>query len=247
MGFMSRNPRVALTMRLELSTNRFYLGRDYCEALQAQGAVPFHVGLIPDRDYIAKVLEGADGVLLPGSDTDVDPALYGEEPHSAFKKNIPVKDRTDLLVLEEADRRGLPVLAICYGMQVLNVHRGGTLIQDIDIQVPGSYKHDQGVPLNRLSHRIEVISGSRLEEMGPEDGQRVNSHHHQAIKEVGRGLRVTARSSDGIIEAIENEDPGRFVVGVQWHPELSWKEDSFSNSIFAVFTGVCSTGAHVSR
>jgi len=236
---MSRNPRIALTMRLELSTNRFYLGRDYCEALQAQGGVPFHIGLIPDREYIASALEGADGVLLPGSDTDVDPSLYGEEPHSAFRKNIPVKDRTDLLVLEEADRKGLPLLAICYGMQVLNVHRGGSLIQDITSQIEGAYKHDQGEPLNRLSHRVEVTTGSRLHEMGPEEGQRVNSHHHQAVKELGRGLRISARSSDGIIEAVEDEETGRFVLGVQWHPELSWKEDSFSNKIFAVFTESC--------
>ncbi len=230
-------------MRLELSSDRFYLGRDYCEALQAQGAVPFHIGLIPDRDYIEAALADADGVLLPGSDTDVDPALYAEEPIAAFKRSIPVKDETDLLVLQVADEMNLPILAICYGMQVLNVHRKGSLIQDIESQLPGSYKHDQGLPLERLSHGVDIEIGSRLGSMQPAEGQRVNSHHHQAVKDVGQGLRVAARSSDGVIEAIECGDPSRFVVGVQWHPELSWKVDKFSESIFENFVEACRLSA----
>lgn len=230
-------------MRLELSTGRFYLGRDYCEALQAAGAVPFHLGLIPESEYISKALEGVDGVLLPGSDTDVDPHRYGEEPHSAFKRNIPVKDETDLLVLDEADRRGLPVLAICYGMQILNVHRGGSLIQDIERQNKGAFKHEQGEPLDRLSHRIGIDPGSRLAGMSPMEDQRVNSHHHQSVKEIGEGLFVSATSADGIVEAIESRDSERFVLGVQWHPELCWKDDRFSNELFKVFVEACAAKA----
>lgn len=228
-----------MTMRLELESRRFYLGKDYCEALQASGAVPFHIGLIPERAYISSVLDNADGVLLPGSDTDVDPHLYGEEPHFAFKKNIPIKDQTDILVLEEAEKRGLPILAICYGMQILNVHRGGTLVQDIGEQIEGAYKHDQGMPLERLSHGIEIEPGSRLAAISGHS-QRVNSHHHQSVKDEGEGLSVTARSGDGVIEAVEGTDPSRFVLGVQWHPELNWREDEFSKEIFKVFVEVCS-------
>ena len=117
-----------MTMRLELATRRFYLGRDYSEAVEAAGGTPFHIGLIPKREYISRMLADADGVLLPGSDTDVDPARYGSEPIPAFGRNIPEKDETDLLMLEEAESRGIPVLAICYGMQILNVYKGGTLI-----------------------------------------------------------------------------------------------------------------------
>lgn len=228
-----------MTMRLELSTDRFYLGRDYCEALHAAGASPHHIGLIPDRKYISDVLDSADGVLLPGSDTDVDPALYGEEPHKSFKRSIPVKDSTDILVLEEAEKRGLPILAICYGMQVLNVYRGGSLIQDIGSQVEGAFKHDQGKPLDRLSHRIEITDGSRLAGFLPGEGQRVNSHHHQSVKSIGERLAVTAMSTDGIVEAVEGTDPGNFLLGVQWHPELTYKFDRFSTEIFKAFVKAC--------
>jgi putative glutamine amidotransferase len=132
---MAYRPRIGLTMRLEFETRRFYLGRDYSEAVEAAGGLPVHIPLIPDKQFVCDLIEHLDGILLPGCDSDIDPAYYGEEPHLKLKKVVPEKDETDLLVLAEADRLNLPVLAICYGMQALNVFRGGTLIQDIDAQV----------------------------------------------------------------------------------------------------------------
>jgi putative glutamine amidotransferase len=205
-----------------------------------------HVGLIPDREFISRALEACEGVLLPGSDTDVDPHRYGEEPHAAFKRNISVKDETDLIVLEEAEKRNLPVLAICFGMQVLNVYRGGSLVQDIDSQIEGAYKHDQGRPLERLSHRIEIKPDSRLRWISEEGIEKVNSHHHQSVRAVGRDLFVSAVASDGVIEAIEDPRPDRFILGVQWHPELGWKEDRFSGDIFKAFVEVCRENAQKS-
>ena len=133
-------------MRLELETDRFYLSRHYSEAVEAAGGVPVHISLIPRPDYILAAMADLDGVLLPGSDSDIDPARYGAEPHPNLGSVHPIKDETDLLVLEEIEKRGLPLFAICFGLQALNVARGGTLIQDISSQFVGAIKHQQGAP-----------------------------------------------------------------------------------------------------
>ena len=226
-------------MRLEIETRRFYLGRDYCDAVEAAGGLPIHIPLIPKKEYISTLLEGLDGILLPGCDTDVDPAYYGEDPHPKLKKVVPEKDETDMLVLAQAERLRLPVLAICYGMQVLNVSRGGSLIQDIESQVPNSIQHEQGIPLERSSHSISIARDNILSAMAAGDKVKVNSHHHQAVRTTGKDLTAIAWANDGVIEGIEDTRPDRFVVGVQWHPELSWQFDDFSRRIFEGFVKRC--------
>ena len=260
--FMKKSPGIGLTTRLEIETNRFYLGRHYSEALEYYGAVPLHLGLIPKREYISESLKYLDGILLPGSDTDVNPLLYGEEPHRNLKKVIKEKDETDLMVLEEAEKLKMPVLAICYGCQSLNVSRGGTLFQDIQSQIDESLKHEQGIPLERNSHSIYIKEKSIIarlitksdandiiKEKTNNDKQIyntsvngkifVNSHHHQSIKKVGNNLEATAWANDSVVECIEDTREDRFVLGVQWHPELSWKTDFLSGKIFEKFTEEC--------
>src|ERR1043165_3560538 len=239
---LDKRPRIGLTMRLELETDRFYLGRDSSEALAGAGAVPLHIGLIPDADYIRAALNGLDGILLPGSDSDVDPLRYGRDPHRFLGRVVPVKDETDALVLAEIERLGMPLLAICFGMQILNVSRGGTLIQDIHSELPCAIKHEQGAPRDRPSHGVRLLPGSLLEELacaeeGVEGRERVlvNSHHHQAIERVGRELVASAWTSDGLVEALEDARPDRFTLAVQWHPEMGWKRDDLSLKIFSRF------------
>lgn len=234
-----RKPRIGITMRLELESNRFYLGRDYSEAIEGLGGIPIHISLIPNREYIAECLENLDGILLPGSDTDVDPIRFGEEPHSKLGRVIYEKEETDLLVLAEAEKRKLPVLGICFGMQILNVFRGGTLIQDLGSQVQECLKHQQGQPLERNSHSLEIAENSLLARLITLNDVRVNSHHHQAVKEVGNNLKATAWAKDGVIECIEDTRENQFVMGVQWHPELSWKTDELSRKIFETFIEEC--------
>lgn len=230
-----RRPRIGITMRIELETERFYLSRHYSEAVEAAGGVPLHLSLIPRREYIESALDQLDGVLLPGSDSDVDPLLYGREPHPQLGFVHPLKDATDLLVLEEIERRSLPLLAICFGMQVLNVSRGGTLIQDIRTEMPEAIKHQQGAPRDRRSHRVRFLESSRLALLAGSESALVNSHHHQALETVGRELAATAWTADGLIEAVEDVRAEHFVSGVQWHPEIGWQEDDFAQSIFKSF------------
>lgn len=223
-------------MRLEISTGRFYLGRDYSEAVEHFGAIPVHISLIPKKDYLENLVAGLDGVLLPGSDSDVDPHIYGEEPHPNLKNVVPVKDESEFIVLKTAEKHKIPLLAICYGMQALNVSRGGTLVQDIATQTDNPVKHEQGIPLGRNSHALDFDDRALIKELAA--GQpfvRVNSHHHQAVRSLGKNLRATAWAKDGVIECIEDTRPDRFVLGVQWHPELNWHTDRFSGGLFDYF------------
>lgn len=241
---MSGNrPRIGITMRLELQTDRFYLSRYYSEAIEAAGGAPVHISLIPKAEYVSAVMADLDGVLLPGSDSDIDPLRYGAEPHPNLGSVHPVKDETDLLVLDEIEKRRLPLFAICFGMQSLNVSRGGTLIQDIPSQLPKAINHQQGVPRDRPSHAITLAKSSLLLSLAADERALVNSHHHQAVDKVGRDLLATAWTSDGLIEAVEDSRPDRFTLGVQWHPELGWQQDHFSQTLFERFIAAAKANA----
>lgn len=227
-------------MRLELETDRFYLSRYYSEAVEAAGGAPVHISLIPESNYISALMENLDGILLPGSDSDVDPLRFNREPHPKLGTVVPLKDATDMLVLEELERRAMPLFAICFGMQILNVSRGGTLIQDIESQMPEAIKHQQGAPRDRQSHRVRLLEGSLLGELAGTERALVNSHHHQAIETVGRDLVATAWTADGLVEALEDPRAERFALAVQWHPEIAWERDDFSKTLFSRFVQAAS-------
>jgi putative glutamine amidotransferase len=207
----------------------------------AAGGVPVHIPLIPEPELIVELVERLDGLLLPGSASDVDPLRYGREPHARLGPVHPLKDETDLLVLKEAERRRLPLLAICFGMQVWNVYRGGSLIQDITSEVPKAHKHEQGAPRDRRSHGVKIRPESLLQSLAGEVEALVNSHHHQALGQIGEGLQASAWSSDGLVEAVEDTRDGRWALGVQWHPEIGWERDQLSSRIFRAFLNAAET------
>ncbi len=241
----AERPLIGITMRHELETERFYLARTYSEVVAAAGGVPVHISLIPDETYIRALTAHLDGVLLPGSASDVDPLRYGHEPHARLGNVHPLKDETDALVLAELERRALPLLAICFGLQIWNVVRGGTLMQDIESQLSGAIKHEQGAPRERRSHRVRLLPDSKLATLAAAESALVNSHHHQAIETVGRDLRATAWAADGLIEAMEDERADRWAVGVQWHPEIAWAGDDLSTHLFREF--VAAASQHVKK
>ena len=228
-------PLIGITTRHELEAERFYLARAYSEAVEGAGGVPVLIPLIPRRAYVGELFAALDGLLLPGSASDVDPLRYGREPHRELGCVHPLKDETDALAIEFAERRGLPVLAICYGMQALNVSRGGTLIQDITSEVPGSFKHEQGAPRGRRSHGVKLLPQGLPARLCGAERLLVNSHHHQAVETLGADLRATAWSADGLIEAFEDPREGKWVQAVQWHPEIEWAGDDFSRALFSAF------------
>jgi putative glutamine amidotransferase len=211
---------------------------DYEEAVRRAGGQPRVLDV--RRDTAAAVIGQVAGVLLPGGD-DVDPSRYGESPHPAFEAAEPGRDDFELDLLRRALEGDLPVFAICRGIQVLNVARGGTLVQDIATEVPSAGNHTVRDSPFAIAHEIWVTENSLLERLLEDrlDNEtcQVNSRHHQAVKAVGAGLVVTATAPDGIIEALE--DPGRrFCVGVQWHPENFYRTGEFSG-LFEGFVRAC--------
>src|SRR6266496_862181 len=228
-------PRIGIPMRIDYATERFYLSRHYSEAIEAAGGVPIHISLIPSEEYIAATLENVDGILLPGSDSDVDPLRYGQQPHQALGTVHAIKDETDLLVIAAGEKSQIPLLAICFGMQILNVYRGGALIQDIQAQLPGAIKHEQGTPRDRPSHSVRLLEESLFSTIAGSNDLLVNSHHHQGIEVIGRDLVATAWGPDGLVEALEGPGSDRLVRRVQWHLELGWNKDPFSQELFKRF------------
>jgi putative glutamine amidotransferase len=228
-------PLIGITTRLDLTQHTFYLRRYYAEAVAAAGGDPVYIPLLAEESYLHSLAARCDGLLLSGSNSDMDPRHYGEEPHLHLGNVCEERDQTDLLLLQFAEAKKVPLLAICFGAQSLAVARGGSLIQDLPSERAGVLKHDQGEPYARPSHQIKIAADSILAKLAGSETARVNSSHHQAIKEPGANLRITARALDGVIECVEDTRPDRFVLGVQWHPELGWDKDALSQAIFQRF------------
>ncbi|MBI3476578.1 MAG: gamma-glutamyl-gamma-aminobutyrate hydrolase family protein [Acidobacteria bacterium] len=216
-------PRIAIP--IPHSGDRAYAERalpQYEEAVRKAGGEPVRIELEQTPEQVRRQLAGCEGVLLPGSRADIDPAEYRAERHPKTAAADPKRDAVDRLLLEDAYRARKPILGICYGLQTLNVFRSGTLVQDIE----SSIKHEAGRTVSN-AHRAEVDPKSTLASIvGGEVDLAVNSSHHQSADEVGDGLRVVARSPvDGVIEALEGTVPGHFVLAVQWHPERSVNDE----------------------
>jgi len=206
----------------------------YCEALEASGATPVVVPLNETREDVARLLAGVQGILLPGSLFDVDPERYGEPRIAECGEADPARTAADELLLEDAFNLRKPVLAICAGTQTLNVWRNGSLVQHLTTPVD----HSPGRQVTE-AHPIEVAPDSRLAGIvgSGEAGEiQVNSSHHQAVRVPGDKLRVVAVSpGDGVIEAVELDSADHFVVGVQWHPERTYKQSAASRRIIDAF------------
>src|SRR5437868_2464716 len=213
------------------------IGITACSKLEDYRQSILHVGadirLLDSSMPVHDSLAGLDGHLLTGGE-DVSPALYGEAPHPQLGEVNPARDAYEIALIGEARARNLPMFAICRGIQVLNVAFGGSLVQDIPAELSGAIEHQLSVPQHEsyaLAHEVWLEADGLLavlmrERLSDGDSCEVNSRHHQAIKKVAQGLRVTATAPDGVVEAVE--DPAaRFCLGVQWHPENFWRTGEF--------------------
>jgi putative glutamine amidotransferase len=208
-------PVIGVTCDGDLEGRKFFLNRAYLDAVRDAGGIPIVLPAGP-QGSVDRYLEVIDGLLLTGGG-DVDPGFFGQEPREGLGRVLPERDEFELSLTRKVLQVGKPLLALCRGMQVLNVAAGGTLYQDIRQELPGCWQHDQRKPRFYPHHTVETVPGTLLAKLlGPT--ARVNSMHHQAVRTVGQGLKVSARAGDGIIEALEGTGKS-FVIGVQWHPE----------------------------
>jgi len=217
---MAREPLVGVTTSISVgqTPERAYVNSAYLHAVQQAGGVPV---LLPPQlspTSLERLVRGLDAVLLTGGG-DMDPASFGETPHHTLYDVAPARDALETSVTHMALEKKAPLLAICRGIQVLNVALGGSLHQDVGSDPGTEIQHSQKEARDQTTHKVTVTPGSRLAKVLGVDHVEVNSFHHQVIKAVGHGLTPVAWAPDQLIEGVELDDDSRFVLGVQWHPE----------------------------
>ncbi len=253
---IASRPRVGIPWRTTQEERE--LKRDkldfYFQAVRRAGAEPLEVSLKQSPEQLAHQLGELDAFVLPGSPADVDPARYGASRHRKTETLDPNRDATDVAILAHAFRSSKPVLAICYGCQILNAYLNGTLIQDISELRPnrpsavphGTTDLAAGAKGGDQEHDAVLAAGSLLAKLAASSAVRINSSHHQAIDRPGENLRVTAHAPDGTIEGVEWTGDSNWVVGVQWHPERM-PDDPLAQRLFRQFVAAArapETAAH---
>ncbi|MEA3357836.1 MAG: gamma-glutamyl-gamma-aminobutyrate hydrolase family protein [Thermodesulfobacteriota bacterium] len=213
--------------------------QSYLRALEQAGVASVLIPVSSTMEMIKDILERIDGLVLVGG-RDIDPKRYGETPLPKLSPTDEKRDDLELNITSLCFSAHIPILGICRGIQTLNVCAGGSLWQDIATQVSNTIKHDYypNYPRNKISHSVQIEKDSRLSEIFSNLTLNVNSLHHQGIKKIGEGFRVTALSTDGIIEGIEWIGES-WIVGVQWHPEELINDDLHMKSLFEAFASAC--------
>jgi putative glutamine amidotransferase len=208
---------IGITLDYGDKPRQYMLPYDYATSVERAGGLPWPLPFKTDLALIPEIVDRLDGIVFSGGD-DLDPALYGQPWHPKAEPIDPDRQRFELALIEEVEKRRMPALGICLGCQLMNVHRGGSLNQFLpDTPRDGALEHRKlGDDLRR--HAVELVPGTRLAEAVGRRQIEVNTRHKQSIARTGRGLRVIAKAPDGVVEGIE--DPGHpFFMAVQWHPE----------------------------
>ncbi len=210
-----RRPRIGITLDLDETGRCYELKRAYADAVLGVGGLPLLIAL-GDEAVAGAYLSLCDGIVITGGTFDIPPELYGEQRRPQCGPSKPERTQFEWALCEAALAARIPLLGICGGMQLLNVVRGGTLYQDLEADL--HVEHEQPPPKDAPSHEVEVVPGTLLANLVGHGSLPVNSTHHQAVRQPGTGVLVSARARDGVVEAIELPD-SPFALGVQWHPE----------------------------
>jgi putative glutamine amidotransferase len=245
---MSFSPPVAVTATTEIIRDvpRTRANVSYTEAARAAGLRPFILPVLAPQDADA-MLDGMAGLILTGGE-DVDPAHYGSAPHPALGDVHPGRDAFELALVRAARHRRLPTLAICRGVQIMNVALGGTLVQDLPSERPNGIAHDGRWDRDARVHGLRLTAGSRLAEAIGATDATTNSMHHQAIARLANGLVAVAHAPDDVVEGVEWKGDDWWMAGVQWHPEeLVGTAEDWDRALFAAFAAAVRERAVSSR
>jgi putative glutamine amidotransferase len=230
---MNKNkPTIGITTDIKTVVNdeSFVIEKTYTMAIANAGGIPiFLPTLSGNRSLLKDIVTKIDGLLLPGG-RDMDPKFYNEEPHPELRPMSLERTESEMIILEEALERDMPVLGVCGGMQLINVFFGGSLFQDIPTIISNALSHERG-----SVHEIHVEENTLLEKIVKEKNFSIKSYHHQSVKALGRGLKVCAKCPDGVVEGIEITNS--FILGLQWHPER--EETEISTRIYKAFVDAC--------
>jgi putative glutamine amidotransferase len=246
---ISSRPRIGVPWRtaVEESANRRAKIDNYLRAVEKAGGEPVLISLARETDLLKREAETLDAFVLTGSPADVDPALYGAKRHTATAAADAARERTDFALVEHALAARKPVLAICYGVQSLNVFLGGSLVQDIPTEIGMKIRHSPekdnppGGAAPDAVHEARFDPG-RMRHLSGAAQAEINSSHHQSVLEPGLGLRITAIAADGVVEAVEWIENPNWVVGVQWHPERM-PDDALAQALFGDLVAAARSGA----
>lgn len=230
-------PLIAIVSLYDETKESYWMLPGYAQALEQAGACPVVLPLTADPEALARYVEAFDGFLFPGGH-DLDPAFYNGPMSDKLGPICPQRDSMERLLFPLALESRKPLLGICRGIQLFNCMLGGDLWQDIPTQCPSGTEHHETPPYDKVAHQVAIRAGSLLERIVAQCSMGVNSYHHQAIKQLGRGLEVCAMAPDSIVEAVSVQDHP-FALAVQWHPEFSYRADGNSREIFRAFVQAC--------
>lgn len=227
-----KHPVIGITTFI--GKNNQEVPKNFIDVISEEEGIPMLLPEIENEELIREQVMNIDALLLTGGD-DVDPALYGEDPHQSLANVEPERDKYELKLIDYALERAIPILGICRGSHMLNVHGGGTVYQDIYKQIDADLiKHQRHDKQEHFTHKVNIQEGTKMREIVGEAEIFTISNHHQAVNKVADNFKVAARTNDGIVEAIESKEPG-FLIGLQWHPEDRYHTDDASKNIINKF------------
>lgn len=230
-------PVIGLIPLYDDDKDSYWMLPGYMKVCEENGSLPIMLPLTDDKEELEEAYKLCDGILFTGGH-DVDPIVYGEKKKETCGKSCTLRDEMEAYLLDRCIKDDKPFLGICRGIQFVNAHLGGTLYQDLPTEYASEVEHHMTPPYDKTAHEVKVLEDTHLSEIIGAGIHKVNSYHHQAVKDLGKGLVVMAISSDGLVEAVEVEGK-RFAIGVQWHPEFSYKVRKESVQLIKAFVDAC--------